>query len=250
MPELRTKYNFVVAVGPWSNCSNPKEGGQAPAGGRYAVVWAEALKQMEDGGKASVIGFVAAHELFHLYGLGHEGDIWTTEQETHGAFGGTVDVRSLMANSKYHEFGRSGSIMNNSFTKDYIVTNPIHLDALQWPRQVLEGQPSAATVITEAGATINHKGYKGQFLTLELSEPILKDNKEFTSVAMVPNAIGINGRDGFGSLDLCLVTDENDIVWVSNYEENSEAKTMVFDLGGQKIEATLTPTKAAARIVS
>lgn len=248
MAELREKYHFVVAVGPWRNCASLTEGGRAPLEGRHADVWGEKLDNKRDGAKASMLGFVAAHELFHSLGLGHEGDIFI-EEGTYEAFGGVVDVRSLLAKATYYEFGRGGSVMSDNHSTDYILTNPIHLDHLRWPLQVLDGKPSAATAITEAGLAISHKGYEGQFFTLDLSEPILlgSSDKKFTKAALVPS---VYGRDGFGTLNLCLVSEQNDIVWISNYYKNPQQKKMVFDFGGQKIEAELTPAKVGARTVS
>lgn len=177
MPEIK-KYDFVVANSPYSPCES--KGGIAEPRGRFADIYNQAPSDFS----------TLAHEVGHLYGLGHADQILKKAGMYQSYFPVNLDgdnkVLSLNQYFKpkgysYDEYGDHDNIMGQHNHplgyENQVIPNPFHQDLLR----SYSGQPLRGKNIMYNSVTISPQEAKnGVYGIWELNPPIaITFTKEF-----------------------------------------------------------------------
>lgn len=220
------KYAAVVALTTLKSCVNGISGMANSLPGRYADVY-----NVSANSKIAPIAYVATHELLHIYGLGHHGEVIfpndaspQTLEKKHMTPSGALDMNTFLAQCRFAEYSNAATSPrdvqgmgfeyehtkpeNNYLSPDQATLTPIQRDMLRWPELVLDkNAPVKNHHIVDGTVNYSPIEYKnGEFATIDLATPITLTNKSeaegaaahtYNKVAFLPgivltqNAMGI-----------------------------------------------------------
>lgn len=146
MPETNSAA-AVEALVPYKPCEHGLGGQADSVTRRLADVY---IPQFQNGKDAPAIIETGAHEVGHLYGLGHsgnilfkqpdgsKGDLYDVSIQGHGAL---LDISALLARGySYDEYHDVTNLMGGGSGNLTPLTSPVQLNELGWPKAVLAGK--------------------------------------------------------------------------------------------------------------
>ncbi|HEX7963104.1 MAG TPA: hypothetical protein VF466_00790 [Candidatus Saccharimonadales bacterium] len=182
MPELHGD-SFVIGLSSAKPC-NPQNAGRADqAGGRHADVFLGAL----DGPLAKLpqqdrlptlkrtATDLSAHELMHLFGLGHAGEIWLGSTDLGGAgyrLGQNIDLKALLSKAVYDEYGDVANVMGQG-RADFIQPSEFDDAFLDWPNEIVNKAKSPMLAVGRTELALGHSDQAaGRFAVASLQQPV------------------------------------------------------------------------------
>ena len=180
MPELHGD-SFVIGLSSAKPC-NPKDAGRAyQADGRHADVFLGAL----DGPLAKLpqqdrlptlrrtATDLTAHELMHLFGLGHAGQIWLGITDLGGAgyrLGQNIDLKAVLSKAAYDEYGDVANVMGQGHA-DYIQPSEFDDAFLDWPNEIANKAKSPMLAVGRSELALTHSDQAaGRFAVASLQQ--------------------------------------------------------------------------------
>ncbi len=275
MPELNT-YDKILALNADPACQG-EVGGVAQLQGRYGEVFNAAstwdviesnggatMQRKSSNGNAVTTTYLyspagtGVHEMFHLFGLGHngvllppkdrvKGEMYTMRIFSESPRDVTVDVRAFIARQTYDEYG-SVEVMGKGIldlTNGLTVLEKHILSEVRQPSNpsveahVLSGEPLDLALNASTESIVTH----------QLKTPIKLQNKDetraMTSLAFVPK--GANDPLAVKGLSVYLLSDDNNSMEIGELMNIGEAETtyiLQLDTGVVTVHLDYTDERA------
>jgi len=259
MPELNA-YDSIVGLEAMPSC-NETVGGVA-SGGHYR--YAEAFN-VSDESNPAIVTTIAAHELLHLYGIGHSGALhnedtdisdWFQRRESQHIT--SLDIPTYVAGGSYAEYQSAEVMGYPTDTPEYDKLNPIHISELLWPFRELDTENFYDETKNLANGDVSF--YRGTSFTtiasLDISAPFdlptstdgISDHgethKKASQLAFTPVYFE-NGNDIAG-VKVQLVTDDNSVISLGGVyvPVNEKSAHYEFVVGEQTVTVNLNHDSA------
>jgi hypothetical protein len=258
MPELQGS-DIVVAMSDLPSCT-PVGGVADRVYGRRADIFRASAGGSPDDQKRIISS--GAHELLHLYRLGHGGVLYRMKDGepvqlaaagfTHGK---TFDFDTYVRSSSYSEYGNSvmdGDVMGSPMDPAKIKPNPVELAILDAPRETVEGpeHSPAKELPYNDWVTLNKKdAAAGDFATAEITNPFQLIDIQTAMATMnrgqqvVPKKFGtinIAPLDGkTHGFSIILSDKQNNTVNVGHVAYSGKPGTSTLLIGGQRLEVAM-----------
>jgi hypothetical protein len=262
MSELN-KYDKIIGVTSDPACEDPSEnievfGGAAQGGSNRYAVEENAGKSVEDA-RASII----AHELGHLYGMGHSSTLTGPDGASLDEFmkvssgtGGVLNLDKYISGGTYNEYGEH-TIMGNA--DDDLKKNA----DLNIPQQYLLGwaygilgkeSPVMTTELDDSSAvvTFGNDTLTSSIAVLNLKNPLQMPNvpktndyygQKFDRIAFVPEF-----KDGTLDGTRVYVLSDKDSVVDLGVLGSKVANSFTLEIGGKTVDVTVDPTNSSVSI--
>lgn len=227
MPETED-YDYVVAISGRSFCASAEAGVADHTRSRISDI--EGLYPSGNTVPAEELLRRNIHEILHLYGVGHSGQVLSRLNSDFSSdiYGnditlrtGSLDLNQYLAEDRasYEEYGDSGSVMGRATGEslEYSKLDVVNQFMLSRHTEIAQQLPPSQREadITPAGVTIA-EAQSGAFVSVRLTEPILLPSRGladreqyFSDLAFVPHVDGTGGNANIWAVEIGLVSIQN-----------------------------------------
>jgi hypothetical protein len=261
MPEING-YDFVVGVTDKKACDSKEAGVADQDGGRYTDINDTSTSGLTSMQERKVLGKVGAHEVDHLYQLGHAGLLMGADRGYIILFKneGLIDLGKYLPGCSYQEYGSQGNLMGTTAIDKKPTLNAIQLDDLRKPEVTLTDKSKAgAKDITGQRKILLVNNDYGVMnippLTFSDTESAkLTGNKAgveniFDKLAFVPFA-NDDTIPGTSSVELFLIDSRNrHAASFGKVELNQVYSNQTFTVGSKKVVLSFDGTRTAVQTV-